>query len=269
MTYTDNTPRTQNTYTNAQITEAQALVEAHNNLVNPDGIPFCEKGRPGYFLIHTSGDKRVYFTLYRFNNLTLPGVNPFQYAQNLSTDLLTAVKKMCSGRGLPIILNDDENFNPKLQGTPVLGFGKHRGMTLDAVYDIAPNYVMWIANKFEGRNKQGRALKAHALTIAEAHYQMVTAQNQSTCNSRFQGQLKERVELELTVYNVTPATTDEYGQTSKPKFKAVDANENLYYFWSNNDFAKDDVIEIKGTVVGHREILGKQFTRLNRIAAIK
>ena len=268
MTFQSNTPRTRNTHSAALLEQAHSLVEAHNASVNPTGAPFCEDGRPGYFVIDITGAKHVYFTLYRFNNRVLPTVNPYQYCGNLSTDLLKAVEKVCTHRGLPVILNEDENFNPKLGGIPVLGFGKHKGLTIEAVYETAPNYVMWIANKFEARNKQGRALKASAEAFKEAHYQMITVQNQESCPSRFQGALKDRADLTLTVYHVTPGQTDQYGSYSKPKYKAVDENGNLFYFWSKLELGKDDIITIKATVVAHRELLGKQFTRLNRVKAL-
>lgn len=262
MTHTSHTTR--NNYTPAQLERAQALVDAHNAAVNPTGEPWCAEGRPGYLIIDVTGRKSSYFTLYRFNNRTLRNRDPHTYIKNLSTDLVTAVEKVATHSGLPIMFSGTDNFNPEHIPHTCFQNGKYRGQSIASVYETDPQYVIWAANKFTAKNKKQQIVIDTLAAIKEAHFQMLTEKNQSNCPSEYQGQLKERLTLELTIYTSKTFDNGMFGQ-SKPRYRATDADGNLYQFYYKGDLPKEITISITGTVTKHREYVGKKFTCLNRV----
>ena len=265
--------RTLNELTDSDIEKAREIVKKHNDIVCPDG-KFCATGRSGYWMIDTTGKNQVYYTLYRYNNMIPKGspVDPLRYCKNLSVNILEAVTKMATGKGLPIILNENDNFNPADYQPTLITFGKYKNQLLDDVYAKDSGYVIWIANKFEARNKAGRKLVEHAQLLREAHFQMITEQNQETCTSEFQGTQGERAEHTLTIYSAYRGERTVFGVTEmdeSTKYKATDSDGNLYLFWTKLKFEKDQTVEVIGTVADHREILGKKFTRINRVKLCK
>lgn len=255
---------TRNTYTDAQLERAQAIVDAHNAAVNPTAQPWCAEGRPGYLIIDLTGRKSSYFTLYRYNNLTLAGRDPYTYIKNLSTDLIQAVEKVATHAGLPIMLSGEDNFNPEHIPHTCFQHGKYRGQSIATVYETDPQYVVWAANNFTAKNKKQQIVKDTLSAIKEAHFQMLTERNQAECQSEYQGQLKERMTLSLTIYTGKKFSS-EWGP-AKTRYRAVDANGNLYQFYSkNHDIKPNTTVDITGTVMNHREYVGKRYTCLNRV----
>lgn len=255
---------TRNTYTPAQLERAQALVDAHNAAVNPSGEPWCAEGRPGYLIIDLTGRKSSFFTLYRFSNRTLPGRDPYTYIKNLSTDLVAAVEKVATHSGLPIMFSGDDNFNPEHIPHTCFQNGKYRGQSIADVYETDPQYVVWAANNFTAKNKKQQIVIDTLAAIKDAHFQMLTERNQAECQSEYQGALKQRLDLTLTVYT-SKLFKGDFGP-AKTRYRATDAAGNLYQFYTkNHDLIKDGVYEITGTVTNHREYVGKKFTCLNRV----
>ena len=257
-----NTHRTSNHYTPEQLALADQLVAEHNAVVNPTGESFCAAGRPGYLMIDPTGRKHSYFTLYRYNNLALR--NPVQFVQNLSTDLIKAVQKVATHTGLPILLNADDNFNPANVPHTCFQNGKYSGQPIADVYETDPQYVIWAANKFTAKNRKQQLVIDTLAAIKEAHFQMLTEQNQATCSSRYQGQIKQRLQFELTIY-AEREFHNEWTGGIKTRYRATDADGNLFQFYSKHRLTKDQTYTLTGTVTRHVEYVGKQFTCINRV----
>lgn len=259
-----NTHRTQNSYSPAQLEQAHALVDAHNKAVNPDDLPWCEDGRPGYLIIDLSGRRQCYFTLWRFFSQTVPSAKPYMFIRNLSTDLITAVQKVATHRGLPIALYDNDNFNPEHIPHICFQHGKYKGQSISSVYEQDPGYVIWAANKFTARNKKQRMVLEALNAIKQSHFQLLTEQNRAQSTSQYQGDLKDRLQLTLTI-----TACRQYRNQSGPdnfRYRAQDAHGNLFqFYYKKQPLVKGAQVDIVGTVKAHREFVGKQITCLNRV----
>jgi len=250
---------TERTYTPEQLTEAEALVEQHNA-----NIPVNEKARQ--IIIDVTGRKGVYFTMWVFN--PMPVRNPLIYGGNLSTDLLTAVKKVTTGRGLRVVIASDNNFNPNYPKSGLLNFGKHSGKSIPEVYETDPNWVLWFASRFEAKTKHAADLVEQAKTMAELHWQMVTEQNRETCTSQYIGTPKAKVELDLQVFNVQELTAEGWGYYDAPyqywQYKCQDEAGNLVKFTSREPLTGEK-LRVKASIKEHKEVVGKQWTILTRV----
>ena len=119
------------------------------------------KGRredAGYYAISVSTPYRSYYALWRIfpDNIYSPlfiqslavtfndaAERAFQYLQNCN--VLLKVK-------------DNTFFEPYYGiSEDIVAFGKYRGKRLAEVYYIDPNYVLWLAHKFEARNPRDRS----------------------------------------------------------------------------------------------------------------
>ena len=266
-----------NEVSEADLDEAFALVEKHNAIVDPDDKRgYGEKGA-SFWIIEPTGKHQVYYTLYRLNHLAInPRCPNPSYIQNLSMDVLEAVKKMATGKGLAIELGGVDTYKAKkgytIEGLPFLSFGKYNGKTLDVVYESDPNYVLWFAKNYDpytyfygiGKTTDKKlGLRDHAKALADAHFQAIISTNQAECNSEYQGTLKDRREWELTLYGIK--VVEGIGGYTIVYFK--DNNENLFFaYYDKEELVKGKTYKFKGTIAGHKERMGKKFTRLNRLA---
>lgn len=120
------------------------------------------KGRredAGFYAISVSTPYRSYYALWRIfpDNTYSPlfiqslavtfndaAERAFQYLQNCN--VLLKVK-------------DNTFFEPYYGlSEDIVAFGKYRGKRLAEVYYIDPNYVLWLAHKFEARNPRDKKL---------------------------------------------------------------------------------------------------------------
>jgi hypothetical protein len=249
--------RTLNEYTEAELDEAKSIVEAHNATASDS---------KSFYIVDVTGRKSVYFTLYRFNHMGIR--NPYTYLGNLSTNIVEAVKKICTGRGNRVELSETDNFNPDFPKSGLLNFGKHKGKDLNEIYESDSGYVLWIANKFEPRTKHMRDIVQHAKHLSEMHWQMVTEINLAECTSEYVGELKERLDLGLTITFIKKHTDDWLGGNTRYKYTCKDSNGNIIQFWSGKVFEKDTELNFRGTVKAQREIVGRRTTILTRVALI-
>lgn len=251
--------RTLNEYTEAELDEAKSIVEAHNATASDS---------KSFYIVDVTGRKSVYFTLYRFNHMGIR--NPYAYLGNLSTNIVEAVKKICTGRGNRVELSETDNFNPDFPKSGILSFGKHKGKDLNEIYESDSRYVLWVANKFEARTKHMRDIVQHAKHISEMHWQMLTEVNLAECTSEYVGELAERLDLGLTVtFSCVQPTQDWDMGPTRYKYKAKDADGNLFMFWNKNEFEKDTILNFRATVKAQREIVGRRTTMLTRVALNK
>lgn len=165
------------------------------------------KGRredTGYYAISVSTLYRSYYALWRIfpDNTYLPlfiqtlavtfddaADRAFQYLQNCNT--LLKVK-------------DNSFFEPYYGiSDDIVSFGKYRGKRLAEVYYIDPNYVLWLAHKFEARNPRDKKLAVFAKGFATVHYETVIRKHRLPAGSRFVGQPGEKLtDLHLEVLGV-------------------------------------------------------------------
>jgi hypothetical protein len=189
------------------------------------------------------------------------------FIRNLSTDLITAVQKVATHRGLPIALYDDDNFNPEHIPHICFQHGKYKGQSISSVYEQDPRYVIWAANNFTARNKKQRMVLDALTAIKQTHFQMLTEQNRAQSTSQYQGLLKERLQLTLTITACRQYQND-YGPDNF-RYRAQDASGNLFqFYYKNQPLVKGAQVDIKGTVKAHRELVGIQTTCLNRVKVI-
>ena len=128
------------------------------------------KGRredAGFYAISVSTPYRSYYALWRIfpDNTYSPlfiqslavtfndaAERAFQYLQNCN--VLLKVK-------------DNTFFEPYYGlSEDIVAFGKYRGKRLAEVYYIDPNYVLWLAHKFEARNPRDKKLAVLAKAFA-------------------------------------------------------------------------------------------------------
>lgn len=143
----------------------------------------------------------------------------FQYLQNCN--VLLKVK-------------DNTFFEPYYGiSEDIVAFGKYRGKRLAEVYYIDPNYVLWLAHKFEARNPRDKKLAMLAKAFATVHYETVIRKHHLPAGSRFIGQLGEKlsdlrlevlgIRLQLDIYKTTGYYVDQ-------SVLAADADGNRYTF---------------------------------------
>jgi len=250
--------KTLNEYTEADFAEARTIVEAHNTTVGDS---------KSFYIIDVTGRKGVYFTLYRFNHLAKK--NPYTYLGNLSTNIIEAAHKICSGRGNRVQLSEVDNFNPEFPKSGILSFGKHKGKDLNEIYETDPKYILWMAGNVTAKTKHMAAIVEHSKYLAEMHWQMLTEKNQAECTSVYLGTLKERLDLDLIITFSMVQKQDEWDQgPTRYKYKAKDANDNILQFWSGKVFEKDTELKFRATIKGQREIVGKRTTILTRVVLV-
>ena len=251
--------RTQNQYTEEQLQEATALVEYHNTQIGK-----TSNTKP-FYMIDVTGKKSVYYTLYRFNPAARR--NQYCYLGNLSTDLMQAVQRICTGRGLKVELITTDNFNPEFPKSGLLSFGKHKDKSLDQIYTEDPNYVLWLASKFEPRTNHMVDIIKHAKYIADAHWQMVTEQNKTKCTSEYIGSIGNRLDMRLSNVTVSQFQVEGWGFNkieTRYLVKGQDCNGNLIRFYTSHH-PESDNIEVRGTVKDHQEKVGRKWTILTRV----
>ena len=143
----------------------------------------------------------------------------FQYLQNCN--VLLKVK-------------DNTFFEPYYGlSEDIVAFGKYRGKRLAEVYYIDPNYVLWLAHKFEARNPRDKKLAVLAKAFATVHYETVIRKHHLPAGSRFYRSAGRKADdlhlevlgtrLQLDAYKTTGYYVDQ-------SVLAADADGNRYTF---------------------------------------
>jgi len=261
-----------------QIQSVYAKVNAHNKVLIGDAKIFSKP----HYVIQLTGDKQVYFTLYKFTppiegrptSVYVPYV-PYRYLKNVSIDILKAVDLYTTGKGLPIQVWADDNFKP-IQAfsdeMPIFTFGKYRGCTMEDVFERDAQYIIWYSkqevyvNRYGNSSKKDITMKRLAKEYADLYFQTLAEKNRTECTSEHIGVLKVRQEITITV-NYIKSTTCEYGEETV-KASATDEEGNFIMFYVNRNLAveKGLTYRVKATPVAHYESLGRKTTRINRIA---
>ena len=220
------------------------------------------KGRredAGFYAISVSTPYRSYYALWRIfpDNTYSPlfiqslavtfndaAERAFQYLQNCN--VLLKVK-------------DNTFFEPYYGlSEDIVAFGKYRGKRLAEVYYIDPNYVLWLAHKFEARNPRDKKLAVLAKAFATVHYETVIRKHHLPAGSRFIGQPGQRLtdlhlevlgtRLQLDAFIIKAAASSMSPEMLSCYTKKINPHESLY---------------IKSAkVLSHYESKGIKYTRI-------
>jgi uncharacterized protein (DUF3820 family) len=271
--------RTQRNYTDEQLETLETLVKSHNEEV---GFSFDR-----YLIVDLTGNKKVFFTLYRYSKPVSAYVNPYNYVKNLSIDIEKAVAdviKRAKSISIGIIVCSDNNNNPLLtnfhkrtkEGIPNLPFGKYRGMSIAEVWDIDQKYIFWFLKEYKTKAYNGRfpdltledsIMKQNAKDLISIFFDEKAEENRATSTSEHIGTLKERFERYYTINKIKRCDGGEYGDDYTLNY-AKDDKGNCVSFYGNFPIEEGKRYLIKGTAVDHKEVVGVKTTRLNRVAII-
>lgn len=85
----------------------------------------------------------------------------------------------------------------------LVSFGKYQEKRLSEIYYIDPNYVLWLANKFEPRTRKNERLVELAKGFRTVYFETVISKRQLPAVSKFIGKVGEKLtDLHLTVLSV-------------------------------------------------------------------
>lgn len=282
------TMRKEKIYDDATINKIVAIVDKSNM-----GKTFDN----GYYILDTTGKFEVYFTLWRYTCcLNQVGwVNPYTYIKNVTTDFakLEKIINVLSHNPLPILIATCENNDPKVcsfrerlkEGIPIVKFGKYEGKTIDEIYEIDKNYVLWFANNykrgtykdFRGNikqsvpNEEDRVLINSAKVYLEAFFTELTTKNREECQSNYIGELKKRMTIEAKVTYIKEKVESDYdgGEIITRTINMVTNDVDFLYIYDKDFGLKvGDVITLKGTPTKYIERVGKKTTYFNRVEII-
>lgn len=158
----------------------------------------------GYYAISVATPFRSYYALWRvFTNVSAIPV----YIQTLAVTFDDAVQRAINylhNCNVMLLIKDNTFFEPYYGiNAGIVEFGKYRGKRLSEIYRIDPNYVLWLANKFEPRSYRDKKLCILAKGFARVHYETVIRKAHIPAASLHIGKKGERLDnLNLTVLGV-------------------------------------------------------------------
>jgi hypothetical protein len=251
-------------------TQAMNLIGEHNKSVT-------KEDKKGYYAIDVTGKHQVYYTFWRVKQIDprFAGFikNPI-YMGNLTTNLLSAVTKALA---FPAVKNVElqlwtdataHGLIGKTKNTPTFTFGKYRGKTFAEVYLDNPGYFAWLAQNQDPKYA-GTEASTNIRYFADLYFQDMTKKNLETSASQFIGQVGEKYNGELEIYNISVKNSP---QGSYTVYKLKDGNDNKFLTFNlggNFPNAKvGDKINIKAKIKAHKEIVGIKFTALNYVKPI-
>lgn len=195
------------------------------------------KGRredAGYYAISVSTPYRSYYALWR---IFPDNAYPPLFVQTLAVtfdDAADRAFQYLQNCNILLRVKDNSFFEPYYgMSDDIVAFGKYRGKRLAEVYYVDPNYVLWLAHKFEARNPRDKKLAAFAKAFATVHYETVIKKHRLPAGSRFIGEAGEKLtDLRLEVLGVrlqldAYKTKDYYVDQS---VLAADADGNRFTF---------------------------------------
>lgn len=262
------THTTTKNYTEVDFLKAEEWVKNHNLSITGEGVVSLDDASyPNVFLISLTGQKNCYFTLYLYKTGKVsPHVNPYKYIKNLSLDLLEAVRKVATGKGLPIILVSDVNNLPKKSvEDQKIPFGKYKGEDVEEVFDKDPQYIVWLSKNYNPTTKTGQALWETLTGYKNLYFQTLSDYNRENSRSQWVGNISQRMDLELTI--ISKFSSGNLQEPSNPKYLSQDEGGNLFEFWYSKQLEIGKKIQLRGTVVKHLENLSRKVTRINRVSS--
>lgn len=242
--------------------EAYKLVAEHNRGIDPS--------IKGFYYIDVTGKYQVYYTFWRYKEVDprFAGFihNPI-YMGNLTTDVLTAVKKAIERMPKTVRLDlvTDEtrkNLIGKTGKVMKFTFGKYRGRSLPEVYLENPGYFAFLAKNADPQYANTKMAQAIQF-FSDMYFEETRQKNLAQSTSQYIGQPNEPYEGELEVYGVNQKT-GAFGPYISYKMKDEAGNKflaiNLEKSFPN--VKQGDKIKVKAKIKKHLELLGVKFTAL-------
>lgn len=245
------------------------------------------KGRrddTGFYAVSVATQHRSVYALWRI--FSQPGRFPL-YIQNLALTFEDAVgraAKYLRNCNVSLQVLDNAYFEPYYGvSDDIISFGKYSGKRLAEIYYIDPHYVLWIANKFEPRNRKDERFVALAQGFRQVYLETVISKRQLPAVSRYIGTVGEKLkDLHLTVITVR-LQVDSY----KPDYfvdqhvLAADMDGNRFSFvvkaaarslapdilscYTCKINVKEQLHLLSAKVLSHYESRGIRYTRLGYI----
>lgn len=155
--------------------------------------------RNGYYAISIATPYRKYYGLWR----VFPDNRPPVFIRTLSNQFREAVQKaidLLRYTKVALTWLDNSFFMPYYGLTyDILSFGKYHGKHLAEVYYVDPNYVLWLANKFNPEKKQLKQLVELAKEFALIHSELTPPKKlYYQSESKYVGEVGQKLE-HLTV----------------------------------------------------------------------
>ena len=246
---------------------AYKLCEEHNIKVN--GHKHVTYGE-SFLIVGLTGKEQVRYTLYRFTeNKEKRSFGGVRFQTLLCDSLLDSIKKVCTGTGLPVLIDNEFSTGRKVVPPSVFGSGKYVGVNINDVFKNDSNYVIWYANNmdiYRAKTKQKKNLITEARMLRDTYFQLLTTKNLENSTSEYVGKLKVRQEWEFTIKYIK-TYRNEFGESFKITCEDKYGNRIMFY-WNKPPFdgmEVDNGVIVVGTPVDHKEILGIKTTRINRV----
>jgi GNAT superfamily N-acetyltransferase len=105
--------------------------------------------------------------------------------------------------------------------------------------------------------------------LKEVYFKNLTEKNKEESTSEYYGNIDEKAQLIVKVYRIKATN---YDGEMVYQYYFVDRDGNKFYTYSikNADTYKEgDILEVKGTIKQHREIVGIKYTYLNRLKVLR
>lgn len=236
----------------------------------------------GFYAICVSTPYRSYYALWRVfpDNSYLP-----LFVQSLAVTFDDAAERAflyLQNCNVMLKVKDNTFFEPYYGiSDDIVAFGKYRGKRLAEVYYIDPNYVLWLAHKFEARNPRDKRLATWAKAFATVHYETVIRKHQLPAGSRFIGRPGEKLadlRLEVIGVRLQPDAYKVAGYYVDQSVLAADADGNRYTFiikaaaaslspdvlscYSKRITPRESLYVASAKVLSHYESRGVKYTRI-------
>lgn len=286
-------------YDQAVIDRCIEKIDAHNLKFEADRNLTYVHLLDRYYIIDTTGEHKVFFTLYNYIEPKSEYVNPYTYIKNLSIDLEKAVdsvieksthKQASGGRPVhtPIVLITESNNSPLAikfrartkEGIPTIPIGKYKGKTLQEIWDTDRNWVFWFKENYKTQNYRDFrgimrkpqltdidiALRTQAEELINIFFEELTEKNLTESTSEWVGELNTKQTIQCVIRS--SSIVDKTNPISKKKYVA-DIQGNRIQFYSSLDLEKGELVTLTGTPTKHFITLGIKTTYFNRVKLMK
>jgi hypothetical protein len=238
----------------ALIQPSDADIEEAEKILSEGKDPSIDMKTEGCFYVDVSGRYSVYYTFWRWN----PRTATSHYISNLSTDFMTAIKKAAKASGrIPVIIDRFGTYAGlfKASKAEIITFGKYRGMTYGDIFVEDPQYLMWLATKYEGNaNLDYEKLNYYK----QLYFETLTKKNQEESKSQYVGKIGEKISIQADVYDFK-VESNEWGL--QYSCKLIDKDGNKYRAFNIGKVVKKgDTVKMTAKVKDHKEFLGVKFT---------
>ena len=249
------------------------------------GLDEFNRGRRedgGYYAVSVATAHRSVYALWRIFKAQSP-----LYIRNLAINFDDAVQRAMEYlRNCNVCLKilDNTYFEPYYSSSDdMIAFGKYSGKRLAEIYYIDPHYVLWIANKFEPRNRKDEKLVEAAQGFRQVYLETVISKRQIPALSRYVGTVGEKlkdlnltvlaVRLQLDTYkndyfvdqNVLASDMDGNRFSFLVKAAARSLAPDMLSCYTRKVHPKEQLYLVSAKVLSHYESKGIRYTRLGYI----